>query len=96
MSIETEFKKIKDLIIHILEQYPETRDSDTLLYIKCCEYLGARSFDDIKKLNLNIISIHKLRQQLQNKEGLFPPSDKVKEYRKKRRGDIREYMSRLA
>ena len=96
MSVVKELDSLKDLVSHILEQYPETRDSDTLLYIKACEHLGARSFDDIKKLNLNIISIHKLRQQIQNKDKLFPPSDKVREYRKKRRSDIREYMSRLA
>ena len=96
MSIETEFKKIIDLITHILERHPETRDSDTLLYIKCCEYLGANTIDDLKKLNLNLISVHKTRQHVQNKLGMFRPSKEIQEHRAKRSVEIREYMSRLA
>lgn len=94
-SVTNELNTIRDLILHILEEYPETRDSDTLLYIKCCELLGVKNLEDIKKINLNIISVHKVRQKIQNKEGLFPPSKDVKELREKRRLNIRDYMKRL-
>lgn len=96
MNIKNEFKYMKDLVLHILDQYPETRDNDTLLYLKCCEHLGAQTLDDLKKLNLNIITVHKSRQVIQNKLQLFRPSDEVSEVRSKRSVEIRDYMSRLA
>lgn len=95
MNIETEFSSMKQLIMHVLEHYPETRNSDTLLYIRICEHLGARTLDDLSKLNVNIISVHKMRQVIQNKLGMWKPSDEVQEVRNKRNVEIREYLCRL-
>lgn len=95
MSVTNELNTVKQLVLHVLKNHPETRDSDNLLYLHCCEYLGAKTINDLKKLNLSIISVHKIRQVIQNKEGLYKPSEDVKEIREQRRIEIKDYMSRL-
>ncbi|WP_127760739.1 hypothetical protein [Peribacillus asahii] len=95
MSVKVEFDNIRVLILNILENHPEARDNDTLLYLEACKYLGAKSIEDLVKLNLSIISIHKMRQVIQNKEGLFKPSEETEKARSRRRVAIKEYMSRL-
>ncbi|WP_243357262.1 hypothetical protein [Bacillus litorisediminis] len=96
MSIETEFKTVKQLVEHVLEQYPETRDNDTLLYTQCAKELGAETIEDLNNINLNIISVHKLRQVIQNKEGKWKASEKTQKVRNKRRIEIRDYMRKIA
>lgn len=96
MSIDNEFNSLKDFIISVLEKHPETRNSDTALYVECCKELGAKTIDDINSLNLNIVSVHKTRQLIQNKFGLYPADETVKEFRNKRKWDIREYIGKIA
>lgn len=95
MNIQAEFSNVRDLVLHILEHNPNTRSNDTLLYLEACKYLGAKSIDDLIKLNLSIISIHKVRQVVQNKEGLFQPNEEIKKLRQTRRIAIKDYMLRL-
>lgn len=80
MSNDTikEFESVKELVLRVLSKNKEARNNDTILYIACCEHLGAKSIKDIKKMNLSIITVHKLRQKIQNQEGLYLPSDNVK------------------
>ena len=80
------------MVEHALENYPDTRDSDTRLYIKCCEIKGAKTLEDLKDINLNIISVHKLRQKIQNNEGKYLPSSKIQQIRDQRAIEIKEYM----
>lgn len=94
MPIENEFKTVRELVLHTLEKYPETRNSDTKLYIRCLQELGAETLDDVESINLNMISVHKIRQKVQNKEGLFKPDKYVKELRNQRRKEIRELMKK--
>jgi hypothetical protein len=96
VTVDKEFNSLKDFVESVLERYPETRNSDTLLYTQCCRELGAKTIEDINKINLNVISIHKIRQVIQNKEGKYLPDEKVKEMRNKRKWDIREYMRKIA
>lgn len=91
-TVAAEFKTTKQLILYILEHYPETRNSDNKLFIQCVKHLGARTLDDLGKINLNMISVHKLRQRIQNVEKLFPPTNKVKEVRSERQREIKKYM----
>ncbi|MGX1902014.1 hypothetical protein ACT3HK_11775 [Thermolongibacillus altinsuensis] len=95
MSIQKEFNSLKSFVSSVLEKYPETRNSDTRLYIQCCRELGAKTLSDIEKLNLNIVSIHKIRQIIQNKEGKWQATEVIKEKRNQRRWDIREYMGKI-
>jgi hypothetical protein len=92
MNVKQEFDSVKGLVMHILEKYPETRANDTLLYLRCCEKKGCRSIDDIEDLNLSIISVHKTRQQIQNKFKQYLPDESTIKVRKTRQKEIREYM----
>jgi hypothetical protein len=49
----------------------------------------------MQKMDLSIISVHKLRQMIQNKEGKFKADDKVQKARHKRASEVREYMKRV-
>lgn len=92
MTTKRELRTVKELVEHILENKPETRNSDTLLYLESCKYLGAKSLEDLERIKLNIITVHKIRQVIQNKEGRFLPDKKVKEERNRRRWEVRDYM----
>lgn len=91
-DIKKEFVKVKDLVQRVLRDYPETRDSDTRLYFKCLRVLGVKSIKDAEDLNLNIISVHKTRQIVQNKMGLYAPSKDIKAERVERAEDARDFM----
>lgn len=95
MSVTSEFNTLKDFLINIMEKYPSTRDSDTRLFVQACRELGASSLDDIETLGLNVVSIHKTRQMIQNKLGLCRPSEYVTEVRNKRNFDIKDYMGKV-
>lgn len=92
MSVKKEMETVKQLVEHILESKPKTRNSDTLLYLEACKYLGAETLDDIETINLNVISIHKIRQIIQNKEGRFLPDENIKTERANRRWEIRDWI----
>lgn len=92
MTTKRELRTVKELVEHVLETKPKTRNSDTLLYIEVCKYLGAKSLEDLEKIKLNIISVHKTRQVIQNKEGKFLPDENVTEERARRRWEVKDYM----
>lgn len=92
MRISEEFESIKSLLFTVLKNYPETRSDDTLLYLTCCEVLGAKNLAQAKELPISIISVHKMRQIIQNKEGLFKPEEKVENARRERNIDAIQYM----
>ena len=92
MTTKRELRTVKELVEHILETKPKTRNSDILLYIEACKYLGAKTLEDLEKIKLNIISVHKIRQVIKNKEGRFLPDENVKEERARRRWEVRDYM----
>lgn len=71
--ISKEFRSYRDLIQKIMEEKPETRENDTLLYLECCRRLGAETVDEMRALGLNIITVHKTRQRLQNVEKRLLP-----------------------
>jgi hypothetical protein len=76
----------------VLENYPETRNSDTNLYIQCAKELGAYTVDDLMRIKLNIISIHKVRQRIQNHDGMYLPTEDVKQARVERQMSFKEFM----
>lgn len=71
MNTKSELNSVKKLVLRVLEQYPETRNSDNKLYIQCAKELGAVYIDDMDKIGLSIITLHKARQRIQNKDFLF-------------------------
>lgn len=93
MNVEKEFNTVKELAEYVLENNPKTRNSDTVLYVEMCKLLGAKSIDDIPKIGLNMITVHKVRQVIQNKDGKYLPDEVTKEIRKVRNSSIKTYMS---
>lgn len=92
MVVKKEFDTVKELVLYILENYPETRNSDNKLYLQCCKYLGAKTIDDLEKINLSIVTTHKIRQKIQNRDGLFRANKDVEEIRFERAREIKDYM----
>jgi len=84
---------LKDLICDVLEKYPETRASDNKLYYYCCKKLGKNPSKQLKNDGLSIISVHKYRQLIQNKLGLYRPDDMIIKQRKIRENKMRELMN---
>jgi hypothetical protein len=92
MNTKSELNSTTKLVMRVLEQYPETRNSDNKLYIQCAKELGAETIDDLMKINLNLISLHKTRQRIQNKLGLYLPTEDVKQARVERQMSFKEFM----
>ena len=92
MNVEKEFNTVKELAEYVLENNPKTRNSDTVLYVEICKLLGAKSIDDIPKIGLNMVTVHKVRQVIQNKDGKYLPDEVTKEIRKARNSSIKSYM----
>ncbi|MEH7116088.1 hypothetical protein V7128_01515 [Neobacillus vireti] len=92
MDVKTELNNTTKLVMRVLEQYPETRNSDNKLYIQCAKELGAVTVDDLMKIKLNIITTHKVRQKIQNKLGMYPPTEDVKRVRVERQLSFTDWM----
>jgi hypothetical protein len=92
MNTKTELNSVKKLVLSVLEQYPETRNSDNKLYIQCAKELGAKTIDDLMEIKLNLISVHKCRQVIQNKLGKFLPDKEVAEVRAERQLSFKDWM----
>jgi hypothetical protein len=73
-----------------------TRNSDTKLYIQCARELGAKTLDDLERIPLSIVSVHKARQPIQNKLGLFKPSKDVEDKRLEKQMEMKEYFSEFS
>ncbi|MDT9683446.1 hypothetical protein RND61_15465 [Streptomyces sp. TRM76323] len=94
-EINTELNTVKELVEKVLSRNVATRSNDTKLYLECCKELGCKTMKDIERMNLSIITVHKLRQVIQNKEGHYNPAKEVLAIREKRHVSIREYMVRV-
>ncbi|TVX85988.1 hypothetical protein [Paenibacillus agilis] len=95
-KIENELNTVKDLVLHVLSCNPETRSNDTLLYLECCKVLGATDMTDLESLNLSIVSVHKMRQVIQNKDKQFMPDEEAIQVRKRRSREVRQYMRKTS
>ena len=91
-GVRQEFDTLKHYLYDVMERHPETRNSDNILYFTILQEMGAHTLEEAKSLNVNLISIHKIRQVIQNKEGLYPPARDIKNVRNHRADEIREYM----
>lgn len=93
-NISNEFETLKDLIYKALEKYPETRDNDIALYAQCTKLLGANTVDDLISLNINPLSVGRIGRMIQNDEGMFPPSENVRQARAVRKQQAISYFNR--
>lgn len=95
-NVEVELNTVKDLVLHVLSSKPETRSNDTMLYLECCKMLGATSMSDLEDLNLSIITVHKMRQVIQNKDKKYMPDEDAKTVRRRRSHEVRQYMRKTS
>jgi hypothetical protein len=92
MNTKSELNSVKKLVLRVLEHYPETRNSDNKLYIQCAKLLGAKTVDDLDTIGLSIVSLHKCRQRIQNKDCMYLPTKEVAEVRYERQLEFKEWM----
>lgn len=92
--IKEEFGSMKALIMKALRDYPETRNNDTVLLCKICDMVGISRISELRKSKISIISVHKMRQVVQNKDGLYKPVKEVQEMRDEREGALRDMMGK--
>lgn len=90
-----ELKTVKDLVESVLKDNIETRANDTLLYMECVKKLGAKTLEDVEEINLSIISVHKMRQIIQNKHNMYLPEKEVVKNRLSSAKEIRELIKNL-
>lgn len=72
-----------DLVMYVLENYEDSRSSDNKLLCKICELMGIEKVKDLYDSNISIITIHKARQKIQNKLGMFNPDESVMSERRR-------------
>lgn len=69
MTVSDELVKAKDIITHVLETQPETRDDDTLLLVRCWKHQGVSMpghfEDEVREKGLKPESVRRIRQMLQ-------------------------------
>lgn len=90
----SDFKNVRDMVRYILKNYKETRSNDTKLFIKVCEMHNLKTCKDIYNSDISIITIHKARQIIQNKEKLFLPDECVYEERQKMSKILKNYYGK--
>ena len=82
MDTATELKNTSDIVKVILQRYPDTRNSDDLLYLYVCEYINGRNTD------LPFWKVLKER-----KEFGYPPFESVRRSRQKLQATYPELAS---
>ncbi|HTK72551.1 MAG TPA: hypothetical protein VL331_08655 [Croceibacterium sp.] len=89
---------LRGKVAYVLNHYPDTRDSDTVLLIRLWstfhpDYVAGRSvsFDDLAKLP-SAQSVSRWRAKIQNEYRLYQASDAVAEYRRSLRKDKKDEM----
>jgi len=89
-----EFLNSKNIVEKILEEYPNTRNSDKALYLKAFEQFGLILTDEQKKkfltMPVNFESIRRSRQKIQNEEKKYLPDEKIIQIRKSDQNTMRE------
>ena len=93
-KIKEEFGSVKALVMKILRDFPETRNSDNVLLCQICETLGMTKISELRDSPINIISIHKTRQRVQNTLGLYQAPKEVQELREERAEVIKDMMGK--
>ena len=95
------FKKINKLVVQILEQYPATRNSDSLLYLEVIERIGKgnskKPIDEIllglEELGLPCFeTVRRTRQKIQAERIDLQATERVQDYRAEREIEFREFF----
>jgi len=79
--ISESYGSLTNMILNILREYPEARDSDNTLLEIICKTYDIRTIAQFLDSGISFVTLHKQRQYLQNKKKLFTPSAVVKDKR---------------
>lgn len=97
--MKKEFKQVKHIVKTILTEYPQTRNSDNLLYLTVIETIGKGNIDKpISEVLLNLEelglpcfeTVRRTRQKLQAELPELQACDKVYDYRCEREEEYRK------
>lgn len=102
-----QIEKVKDRVEHILEAYPQTRNSDKLLWLAYMSMFGEikevmddRTYQSFKKLLMDektptFESLSRCRRKLQESGEKLQASDEVKSERKLSAKEVSEYFKNI-
>ena len=94
-----EFKQVKKIVKNILIEYPQTRNSDNLLYLTVIETIGKGNIEKpISEILLNLEelglpcfeTVRRTRQKLQAEFPELQACDKVQDFRTAREEEFRK------
>lgn len=94
-----EFKQTKKIVKNILNEYPQTRNSDNLLYLTVIETIGKGNIEKpISEILLNLEelglpcfeTVRRTRQKLQVEFPELQACDKVQDFRTEREEEFRK------
>jgi hypothetical protein len=89
-DLNEEYETAMDLVEYILDEYPETRDSDTKLIQKIFEEQTGIVIP-IEEANMPALrTLTRARQTIQNEHEKFLPDDEVQEKRDEREEEFRK------
>lgn len=100
-----ELKTTKGLVKVILEESPQTRNSDSLLYLKVLQRIAGVNDIDLEKISIpNFLiclpsspfpcfeSVRRTRAKLQSEYPELSANTQIQEYRKKKEAVFREFV----
>jgi hypothetical protein len=90
-KIRDEYKTMRNLVKFVLDNYPNTHNSDTKLFVKVCRILGIKSLTDLYNSNLNILSVDRTRRFLVAKKEV-KIDETITDYRKQVAKHTKEYF----
>ena len=99
--MKKQFKRVDLLVTKILENYPQTRNSDNLLYLTVIDEIGKGNSD--KPISLILMNLEELglpcfetvrrtRQKIQAQRDDLKAIDKVQDFRTEREIQFREFF----
>lgn len=97
--MEKEFKQVRKLVKSILTDYPQTRNSDTALYIKIVSQINPQANDrpfamvmsSLEELGLPCFeTVRRTRQKLQAEFPELQACDEVQDFRTEREEEFRK------
>lgn len=99
--MKKQFEKMNVLVASILEDYPDTRDSDNLLYLTVIETIGRGNMDKpISEILLNLEelglpcfeTVRRTRQKIQTEREDLRATTRVRSLRSIREEEYKEYF----
>jgi len=85
-----ELLTIKKAVKEVLEECPNARNSDMLLWLLVNRKFGNKIWIENLKNVVNFESCRRSRQHLQNEKGICPPTEDIDVLRNKRELEFRE------